>query len=453
MYSVGMKIRWVFTFLLVNLPLVLLGQTISGNLRGYGSGDLALIGFDYFGEVVLDSTVIDGSGGFSLDAGDYRGMAKLVVANRKNVLLHLNGIDIVVDRDSLGGTESFFVASDGSNMLLDKVSKAYGQMEQAYSAWRFLQDRYGREQVLPPPPEVLTTIESELDRLEGMDREIMQWVQQEEYLKWYVPLRKLVNNMPRAISYYPERINGYITDFRELDFNDPRFRNSGLVSGLVEGHFLLLENMGGPLDRMYGEMERSIDHLLQDLQGNDVFFEMLVARLFDHFEKRGLFRASEHLAISVLNSETCSIDDGLAFKLESYRKLKVGNLAPDVPLGEQGSLSNLKANTLLVFGASGCPHCQEGLLQLQKAYPAWKERGVEVVYFGIDVDQKDFERVFGSSPWIIHSDLKGWDSPVVQDFCLFATPTYFLLDSDRRILLRPTSVSHADSWILKNLDL
>lgn len=452
MEGVFLKRGWIFTFLWVFLPMAIMGQTVRGTFRDYRSDELALIGFDYFGTVELSSTTTDASGNFSLNGGRYRGMAQLISENQEKLLLNLDGTDIVITGNSLGEANSFSMLSEGSNALLAKVSGAYGQKEQAYSAWRFLQDRYAGEQVFPPPAHVLVTIKGELDRLEGMDRDIMRLVQNDAYLKWYVPLRKLVNNMPKAVNIYPERIQGYIADFRALDFNDPRFGNSGLVSGLIEGHFLLLENMGAPLDQMYLEMNRSIDYLLDNLQNNDVVLQKVVARLFDYFEKRSLFSASEHLATNVLNNETCSLDDRLAFKLESYRKLKVGNQAPDFSLGKHGKLSDMETTTLVVFGASGCPHCQEGLLQLNEAYPAWKDRGVEVVYFGIDVDAKEFEQAFGSSPWVTYTDLKGWDSPVVKEYCLFATPTYYLLDSDRTILLRPTSVAHAAAWILRNFD-
>ncbi len=36
---------------------------------------------------------------------------------------------------------------------------------------------------------------------------------------------------------------------------------------------------------------------------------------------------------------------------------------------------------------------------------------------------------------------------MVQDFHAFATPTMFLLDNQRKILLRPNSVQQMDSWV------
>ena len=51
----------------------------------------------------------------------------------------------------------------------------------------------------------------------------------------------------------------------------------------------------------------------------------------------------------------------------------------------------------------------------------------------------------------IHSqviaDYKKWDSEIVNDYYVFATPTMYLLDSQRKILLRPNSVKQIAAWV------
>jgi len=52
-----------------------------------------------------------------------------------------------------------------------------------------------------------------------------------------------------------------------------------------------------------------------------------------------------------------------------------------------------------------------------------------------------------SFPFISSCDFKKWDSPIVESYYVFGTPTMFLLDNKREILLRPNSVLQMDAWV------
>ena len=40
-----------------------------------------------------------------------------------------------------------------------------------------------------------------------------------------------------------------------------------------------------------------------------------------------------------------------------------------------------------------------------------------------------------------------WNSPIAKDYYVFGTPTMFLLDNNRKIILRPNSVNQMDAWV------
>lgn len=50
-------------------------------------------------------------------------------------------------------------------------------------------------------------------------------------------------------------------------------------------------------------------------------------------------------------------------------------------------------------------------------------------------------------PIISICDYKKWESPIAKDYYVFATPTMFLLNNKREILLRPNSVKQMDAWV------
>jgi hypothetical protein len=45
------------------------------------------------------------------------------------------------------------------------------------------------------------------------------------------------------------------------------------------------------------------------------------------------------------------------------------------------------------------------------------------------------------------TDYRRWDGSIVNEYYVFSTPTMFLLDKKREILLRPTSVKQMDAWV------
>lgn len=58
-----------------------------------------------------------------------------------------------------------------------------------------------------------------------------------------------------------------------------------------------------------------------------------------------------------------------------------------------------------------------------------------------------FKSFAGVFPFISVCDYKKWESDIVKSYHVFATPTIYLLNNKREILLRPNSVSQIDAWV------
>ena len=202
---------------------------------------------------------------------------------------------------------------------------------------------------------------------------------------------------------------------------------------------------------------KSIDAIIGTLLTDETKLNEITDYLFDLLERQSLFQASEYLALKVLNEKSCTINNDLAKQLETYRAMKKGNTAPDIvfpsnaffPAGKQvKKLSELSSNyTVVVFGASWCPKCKEELPAIAKHYANWKANGVEVVFVSLDENKEQFVNFAKDFPFISISDLKKWNSPIANDYYVFGTPTIYLLDQKREILLRPISVQQMDAWV------
>ena len=72
---------------------------------------------------------------------------------------------------------------------------------------------------------------------------------------------------------------------------------------------------------------------------------------------------------------------------------------------------------------------------------------MQVVFVSLDEDQKAYRDFVKTFPFISTCDYNKWESKIVKDYYVFGTPTMYLLDNKREILLRPNSVNQMDAWV------
>ena len=303
-------------------------------------------------------------------------------------------------------------------------------------------------------------ITKQFAKIKKQDQDFLNRLDSKSYVAWYLPIRKLVSDVSIVAQYRSEEIPATIEAFRKLDYTDERLYRSGLLRDAIESHFWLLENSVKSLDSVFIEMKISIDSMMTKLVKDEKKLNEITDYLFDLLERHSLFEASEYLALKVLNEVSCTIDNNLAKQLETYRAMKKGNIAPDFSFypntifpsdilrEKTQKLSDLKSPyTLVVFGSSSCPKCVEEIPQLAEKYSVWKAQGVEVVFISLDENEQNYQQFIGSFPFISSCDFKKWKSPIVESYYVFATPTMFLLNNKREILLRPNSVKQMDAWV------
>ena len=452
------------TFLIVTAFFSSLGakaQTITGTFPLLAGREVSLEGFDGFKTYLIISTAVSQDGKFLLNYSEAGyGMGQLVSADNRPFIVILSGEDIVLKGESFGHPETIEILKGEENLLFEKYATEHPRREHALSAWEYLERIYRMDSLFAGHEEPKNAIVREKQRIREEDRAFLESLDPKSYVSWFLPVRKLVSSVPTIAQYRNVEIPGVIASFRDMDHTDPRLYKSGLLRDVIESHFWLIENSGRSLDSVFIEMNMSIDYLIDNIATDEKKFNEITDYIFKSLERRSLFGSSEYLALKVLNEVSCTIDNDLAAQLESYRAMKPGNTAPDFafredvlapgygPSDNPGKLSDLNSEySLVVFGASWCPGCPEELSQIAGLYEKWKAHGVEVVFVSLDEDKQVFENFAGKFPFISMCDYQKWESPVVKSWHVFATPTLYLLNSTREILLRPNSVSHMDAWV------
>ena len=454
----GIK-KYGFVIGLVLMAMLSNAQTISGKLTFLANQEIALEGFNGLQTYVIATTKIDANGNFKLAyTSTDLGMGYLKSTDNKPLLVVLSGEEIELLGESLSNTQTIKITKGKQNQWFEQYAQQHPRREQTLSAWDYLENIYTTDALFTVQAKPRKAILKEKQRIQKQDELFLQSLPKESYVSWFLPVRKLVSSVATIAQYRTKEIPATMAAFRALDYTDKRLYKSGLFKDAIESHFWLLENCGKPLDSVFVEMQFSIDAMLTPLKKDEQKLNEVTDYLFDVLEKRSLFKASEYLALKVLNEVSCTINSDLARQLETYRAMKVGNTAPDIvfpttrvnPTNDFTihKLSDLTSNyTLVVFGASWCPKCKEEMPAIAKLYSTWKAQGVEVLLVSLDEDQKAFYEFTINYPFISITDLKKWDGTIVKDYYVFGTPTMYLLDKNRKIILRPNSVKQMDAWV------
>ena len=436
-------------------------NTVMGVFSDYAGQKISLTGFSSFNTYIINSTTANAEGGFSLSFGENDcGMAMLASESCQTFLVVLaENEDLQLKGRNFADTENIEIVNGHQNQVFAQYATEHPIREEALNAWNFLEQLYEENAILAKHKDVKQAILWEQAQLKGEEEKF--WIlntSSDDYIGWYLPMRKLVCSVPAIAQYRTDEIPETVTAFRNIDYCDERLQKSGLLKETIDNHFWLIENSGKSLESLSEEMNISIDCMVENLLKDETKLNVISEYLFKFLEKRSLFAASEHLALKLLNEHGCTLDNDFASQLESYRAMKIGNKAPDFDFKSTvvapnyakvpKKLSELSSQyVLLVFGASWCPQCPQELLKLTNLYAKWKSQGVEIVFVSLDEDETSFGNFTEIFPFISVCDFQKWDSPIVEKYHVFATPTFFLLDNERKIILCPNSVSQMNSWV------
>lgn len=447
-------LNFVFTF-------TTYAQSVSGHLSLLPNEKIVLEGFQGLNSYKISSVQTNDDGYFQLSySKDDYGVGYLKSVDSKPMFVILGDEGLLVQGEALSLIETLYIVQGKENQLFAQYASEQPRREQALSAWVYLEKIYAMDSLFAVQEIPQKAIHHEKARLRSEEKAFLDAIPEDSYVRWFLPTRKLVSTVSTVAQYRAEEIPETIEAFRRMDYTDPRLYKSGLFKDAIESHFWLIENSGRSLDSVFIEMQISIDAMMDHLIKDEKILNEVTDYLFDLLERHSLFKASEYLALKVLNEVSCTVDGDLAKQLETYRAMKKGNTAPDINFTDKSllmdntkgntpkHLSDLKSSyTVIVFGASWCPKCAEEIPQIAELYKKWKAQGVEVVFVSLDESKDDFKMFVQSFPFISVCDFKKWEGNIVQDYYVFGTPAMFLLDDQRKILLRPHSVKQMDAWV------
>lgn len=223
-----------------------------------------------------------------------------------------------------------------------------------------------------------------------------------------------------------------------LDKSNDMLESSSLLRPVLVSYL----NSGGNTN-VAGSVDTLLDRLkVETPRGQTVLSELI--DIFDAYDMEEF--KTKYLTLA--KNLKCTITDRLATTLKSNANVEMGAAFPNVKFQSPAntsakSLYDVKADKkIIVFWSSTCSHCESELPQLLAKYNDLKAKNIQIIGLSLDMDKNSYTQKIAAFPWINDSELRGWNSSYVDTYNVHATPTYFILDANNKIINKPDHVGN-----------
>ncbi|MGV6830403.1 MAG: peroxiredoxin family protein [bacterium] len=444
-----MKLRSLI-ILIMFLPLFMLGQhNISGTFSPAEDFEWILLykvtpeGSSYVTKATLDSL---GTFSIDLDSTNTKGMYKIVY----NIPQEQYNFDIIYDAKedvafTFNNETGIDYTASSENKLLSSYSKSLGMISQ--SIGNFFQQQ-------STDTTALETIFKTLKETQLEYENLAKGKMVETFIK---------ANKPYTPEQY-EDAETYISNIKKHYFDHVDFDNELLQSSsfLVERMLSYVFGMSGSEGlsdaAIYKENFIEAAEALQS--ANPATQKMIYHIIWQQLAEANYEELANFIADDYLIDLASSLGEkSLVEELEKFKRLSRGATAPDFDLKievegkeENTKLSELAiaTNYILVFWSSTCSHCLEELPQLHDFMKGLNSEEFRVIAFGLEDESYRWESTIYQFPDFIHAiGLGKWDNETAIAYNIESTPTYFILDSDKKILAKPADFMELKSMFVK----
>ncbi|NCO63951.1 MAG: TlpA family protein disulfide reductase [Flavobacteriales bacterium] len=277
----------------------------------------------------------------------------------------------------------------------------------------------------------------------------------EEAAKGTIALEFIKANEP----YIPETVEDLETYINNLEihfFDHVDFNNITLQSSdfLVERMYNYVLGMGKDTPDISANYKKNIDDFCLAMNNAPLTIKSsLLLQLWQSMADSDFESVANYITDTYLINVAKALNDQVLIDgLIQFKNTSKESKAPDFYLDNpknQKKLSDLNGSEyyVLVFWSSSCSHCLNEIPQLRAFKETLKEGKLKVVAIGLEDDDKNWTVKIKEFPDFIHVlGLGKWDNEIGNMYDIKATPTYFVLDKNKRIVAKPKDIEALKSF-------
>jgi thiol-disulfide isomerase/thioredoxin len=256
--------------------------------------------------------------------------------------------------------------------------------------------------------------------------------------KPYIP-----SNYESVFQYVNNRKNNY---FKTLELNNEILQASGFLTDKLANYvFTALPLETQSQEERQAAIISNVDTVNEKIANVDVKYKVhLFYTLWVQAAANGYDNTSDYIYNRYLRKLVTDADyQEIYNQIEVHNRLRLGAIAPNIKWGQndkRNELSKLEGaeNYVLVFWSSSCSHCIRELPALHSKLKNIER--VQVIAIGLEEDNLSWKAESSRMPRFEHVIALGkWESEYADLYAIDQTPTYFILDKDKKFVAKPAN--------------
>ena len=246
--------------------------------------------------------------------------------------------------------------------------------------------------------------------------------------------------------------------FDAVDFNNTTLQSSNFLEQRMSNY-------------VFGISNKELDEVANYKKNIDVFCaamkeapaevkRILLVNLWQQMVDLKQERVANHISETYLIPIAKGLNDTeLVNALTLFRNVSIGRKAPDFSFEvfESGKKVTKKLSELqtakkyvIVFWSSTCSHCLSEIPQLETYIKKQPKNSIQVIAIALEDEGSHWKEEIKKFPDFTHVYGKGkWDNKIGDAYGVTSTPTYFVLDKDKRITAKPYDIEALKSYLNK----
>lgn len=237
---------------------------------------------------------------------------------------------------------------------------------------------------------------------------------------------------------YLEVIEGHFFDY--IDFGNEKLANSSILVDKVIEYVFYINGSDDP-ETHRALKKKSIEEALSKIGDNTIVKSDVLSSLLYTFAGQEKLQMVDFVKSKYEELPAAQKDSNFLADIDRMISLALGKVAPEISWEEAGKTKTLASlegaeNYLVTFWSTTCSHCLEEIPELYKLTK--DNEKLKVIAIALEEDKFGFEHhTEMMDKWINVLGLNKWENEIARRYEIHSTPSYFVLDKDKKIMAKP----------------
>jgi peroxiredoxin len=450
--------RYLFIYILIILSLTdISSQTINIKVNNLNKGNAQLSYLRGETFVKTDSVFVNDNGefhySFAKNAG-HTGIYRLILQGNKWIDFVNDNEDVNLSTDASNMQESLKVNSSWNNDIYYSFLKLNKHYKTKTDLLQIILNRY------PKDDDFYFMTRNKLLQMQKEYLNFVNVISQKNPKSFIARYVKTVQLPATDISLTIDKQLVYLKSHTldNVDYSDDDLIYSDAFTNKSIEYLSLFRNPQLTKELLEREFMSAVDTILNKAKVNALVYQHVTEYLIDGFKKFGFDQIIDYIVDNyVIKDDICldeKLQNSIQRRMDQSRHFKIGALVPHINIPDgKGKAVDLNefstGNTLIIFYASWCPHCQELLPKINELYQSQKSKKLNILAISIDTNKTDWLSFVQKNnfKWTNVCDLKGWNGKAAIDYYLYATPSMFLINNKKEIIAKPINIEDIKKYM------